>query len=77
MTHTPPPDRIPPTQAADRAARRAARKGMTAAEMVQVMPDAELRHNAGRGGVAAIAEVQRRALQAMKVLPGAELNLGV
>lgn len=39
-------------------------KGMSPAQMCQAMSDAELRKNARRGGVAAIAEVERRKAEA-------------
>lgn len=52
-----------------------ARGGMTTAEMCRAMPDDELAANAGRGGVAAIAEEAYRAGNA--VMPDHDLDLGV
>lgn len=49
--------------------------GMTAAEMCRAMTDDELAANAGRGGVAAIAEEAYRAGNA--VMPDHDLDLGV
>ncbi len=50
-------------------------QGMTAAEMCRAMPDDELRGNAKRGGMAAIAEEVFRAGQ--YVAPHPELDIGV
>ena len=54
------PERKPTERAATREERRKLYESMTAEEMCRIMPDAELRNNARRGGVAAIAELKRR-----------------
>ena len=68
MTAHPPlhnPDRKPTaTAAGTRAARRKRNAGLTPEEMCRQMPAAELAHNARKGGVAAIAEQERRAAEA-------------
>ncbi len=66
-TNLPPlhdPARKPTAAAATRAARRKRNAGLTPEEMCRAMPAAELAHNARKGGVAAIAEQERRAAEA-------------
>ena len=66
-------------------AQRAQYKNMTVAEILRNMPDAELRRNARRGGIAAIAEQARRQQQARMggasfgapIMPDPELDIGV
>jgi hypothetical protein len=50
---------------------------MTPAEIVAEMPAGELQRNARRGAQLAIAEMQRRALEAMHIMPDAPLDIGV
>ena len=64
--------------------KRAQYRNMTVAEILRNMPDAELRRNARRGGIAAIAEQNRRQQARMggasfgaHVLPDPELDIGV
>lgn len=59
-------------------------KKMSAAEMLSLMTDEEIRKNARRGGVACIEEMKRRKqekwendLKAMKITPPAALDIGV
>ena len=54
------PARMTSAKAAERAAQRHRWDGMTPAEMCRAMDLKELRMNARRGGVAAIAELERR-----------------
>ena len=80
MTHTPPPHdpaRTPSSAAAERAARRARYARMTPAEIVAEMPAGVLERNRRRGAPLAIAEAQRRALEAMHIMPDAPLDIGV
>lgn len=62
------PNRQPGPRAAYRAAARSRWDGLTPSQMCEIMSDAELNKNARRGGVAAIAEVERR--KAMKAYKG-------
>lgn len=54
------PERKPVPQAAQREKAKKTYVGKTAEQIVQGMDDTELRRNACKGGVAAIAELQRR-----------------
>lgn len=54
------PARKPTAAGVARAARRARNAGLTPAEMCQAMPAKELDRNVRRGGIAAIAEKERR-----------------
>lgn len=67
MSHLPhihDPARKPTAAAAARAARRKRNAGLTPAEMCRQMPAKELDRNARRGGIAAIAEKERRQTKA-------------
>jgi len=55
------PERTPTPQAETRAERQERYEGMTAEEIVRGMDNAELKRNANNGGLAAIAELKRRA----------------
>ena len=57
------PARKPGSQADARIERRRRYDGMTPAQMCESMGDAELNKNARRGGVAALAEQERRAAE--------------
>ena len=54
------PERTPAPPAESRSERRKRYDEMTAEEIVRGMDDVELNRNAGKGGVAAIAELERR-----------------
>jgi len=80
------PERTTTSQAAQRAERRARYASMTAEQIIQHMPDKELSRNAGKGGVLAVAEQERRMNEAMAlhdrspadmILADPELDLGV
>jgi hypothetical protein len=80
MTRAPPlhdPARAPSSAAAERATRRARYARMTPAEIVAEMPAGVLERNRRRGAPLAIAEAQRRACEAMHILPDPELDIGV
>lgn len=63
------PARKPTAAGAARAARRKRNAGLTPAEMCQAMPAKELDRNVRRGGVAAIAEKERRAAEDAATAP--------
>jgi len=63
------PARMPGRQATYRAAQRTRWDGLTPAQMCEMMDVQELRRNARRGGVAAIAEEERRAAESAPTAP--------